>query len=224
MASATLMTSQRLMSGFGACGCSVAGWGYPLGVHGGDRREGITAEEAWLEAAGRGDREALGCLYDRFSPGMLAVAQRVLGSPREAEDLVHDVFLEAWHRAQHYDRSRGTVQTWLMLRLRSRALDRLRAGQRRAHLAKASSADAPEPVPSSEAETDAAREANQLRGHLSELNADQRTVLELAYFEGVPLAEIAERLAVPIGTVKSRMSRAIAELRQRIQGQGGSHE
>ncbi|HEY2216370.1 MAG TPA: sigma factor, partial [Solirubrobacteraceae bacterium] len=71
--------------------------------------------------AAAGDRAALGLLYDRFAPSMLAVGQRILGSAREAEDLVHDVFLEAWLRARYYDPARGSVRTWLMLRLRSRA-------------------------------------------------------------------------------------------------------
>lgn len=197
--------------------------GYSRGVHVGPQQAELSLEERWLQAAATGDREALGLLYDRFAPGMLAVAQRVLGSARESEDVVHDVFLEAWHRARHYDRSRGSVQTWLMLRLRSRALDRLRATQRRARLAKEQSVEAPEPLPSADLQSDATQQAQELRGLLSQIKDDQRQVLELAYFEGLPLAAISERLSVPIGTVKSRMSRALTELRTRIEQQEKAH-
>src|SRR5688500_10353217 len=74
-------------------------------------------DERLIVAIAEGERDALGELYDRFSPALLGVALRMLGSTREAEDVVQDVFLEAWQRARHYDRSRGTVRTWLMLRL-----------------------------------------------------------------------------------------------------------
>ena len=65
-------------------------------------------DERLVRAVAEGDRDALGTLYDRHAPAMLAVGQRVLGSAREAEDLVQDVFLEAWHRARHYDAARGS--------------------------------------------------------------------------------------------------------------------
>lgn len=177
-------------------------------------------DEQLVEAVAAGDREALGKLYDRFAPGMLSVAQRIVGSARESEDLVHDVFLEAWHRARHYDRSRGSVRTWLMMRLRSRGLDRLRA-ERRAptvdlEMAKLSLREAHEP------DAGTARDGQLVRGALAQLHDDQRAVLELGYFAGYSCSEIATRLEIPIGTVKSRMSRAIAELRSHFDApQGG---
>jgi len=88
-------------------------------------------DELLVQAMARSDGEALGALYDRFAGQLLAAGQRFLGGAREAEDLVHDVVLEAWHRAGHYDRTRGSVRTWLMLRLRSRALDWLLRSARR---------------------------------------------------------------------------------------------
>src|SRR5690348_4003420 len=89
-----------------------------------DRSDDSDADEQLVRKVAEGDRAALGELYDRFAPSMLAVARRILGS--EPEDLVQDVFLEAWHRARHFDPARGSVRTWLMLRVRSRSLDRLR--------------------------------------------------------------------------------------------------
>jgi RNA polymerase sigma-70 factor (ECF subfamily) len=146
-------------------------------------------------------------LYDRFAPTMLSVGQRILGSEREAEDLVHDVFLEAWLRARYYEASRGTVRTWLMLRLRSRALDRWRATHR--------TRAAPETGGGF------GIDAGRLRGLIAQLPVEQQAVLELSYFQGRTCAEIAVTLEVPVGTVKSRISRAIAQLRTTMLGSDG---
>ena len=145
---------------------------------------------------------------------MLAVAQRVLGSPREAEDLVHDVFLEAWHRARYYEPARGSVRTWLMMRLRSRAIDRQRSVARTTPRSRSE-----RPVRARSRDQRQRRLPATLatvRGFLLELSAEHQAVLELGYFGGLSCAEIALRLNVPMGTVKSRMSRAIAQLRERV--------
>jgi len=165
-------------------------------------------------AVAGGSRDALGVLYDRFAPSLLAVAIRMLGSSREAEDVVQDVFLEAWQRARHYDRSRGTVRTWLMLRLRSRSLDRIRSSRRTRGV---TFDELAMPVSDGQAEaTLAALDSPALLEALTQLPSDQRRVLELGYFSGQSCAEIASVLSVPVGTVKSRMSRAIAHLRTRL--------
>src|SRR3954465_16018107 len=75
-----------------------------------------------ISGAAAGDRDCLAALYDRYAPACLAVGRRILGDRREAEDLLHDVFLEAWRRAGDYDQGRGTVRAWLLMRIRSRAL------------------------------------------------------------------------------------------------------
>jgi len=178
------------------------------------RLDASQPDEQLVAAIAEGDREALGVLYDRFASSLLAVALRMLGTSREAEDVVQDVFLEAWQRARHYDRARGTVRTWLMMRLRSRSLDRLRAGRRNRGV----SLDE-QTLPEAESTADASLAAldnDVLRKALADLPADQRRVLELGYFSGQSCAEIAATLSVPIGTVKSRMSRAIAHLRERL--------
>jgi RNA polymerase sigma-70 factor (ECF subfamily) len=153
---------------------------------------------------------------------MLAVAQRILGSAREAEDLVHDVFLEAWHHARHYDRSRGSVRTWLMLRVRSRSLDRLRAARR----AKVVDLEGAQLEHASDASEDGAadRDSGTVRGVLAALPEDQRAVLELSYFAGYSCSEISTRLEIPIGTVKSRMARGLTELRSRLGAQEGDRQ
>jgi RNA polymerase sigma-70 factor (ECF subfamily) len=162
-----------------------------------------------------GDRSCLAALYDRYAPALLAIGRRILGDRREAEDLLHDVFLEVWRHAADYDQSRGTVRAWLLMRMRSRALDRRKA----AAFAKRADLPAPETIADAVGEQHggedpalgADREA--VRRALAQLPAEQRQVLELGYFEGLSSSEIAERVRAPIGTVKSRVAAALSKLR-----------
>jgi RNA polymerase sigma-70 factor (ECF subfamily) len=163
-----------------------------------------------LRRIAAGDKPALGVLYDRHAGVMLALGVRVIGLRREAEDLLHDVFLEAWRHAGDYDPRRGSVKTWLLLRMRSRCLDRVRS-----HAFSRTEALASEPMPSAapekvERHLDGAR----ARALLETLPAGQREVLELGYFQGLSFSEIADTLGIPIGTVKSRVSAAMVKLRE----------
>ena len=172
---------------------------------------------ALLEALRAGEAPALGELYDRHAATLLGVALRILRNRRDAEDLVHDVFVEAWRRASGYDPSRGSVRTWLLVRTRSRAIDRQRAlaaarnhceAQRRQGPCLAAAADDP------------ARAADHRRAirSLQALTPIQRQVVELAYFEGLSCTDVASRCNIPVGTVKSRLSAALAKLRSELLG------
>jgi RNA polymerase sigma-70 factor (ECF subfamily) len=170
-----------------------------------------------LTAILAGNRDALGTLYDRHAPRMLGLAVRILRDRLDAEDLVHDVFLEAWHRAAAYDSSRASVRSWLVMRTRSRALDRARAlGVARRH---ALHMHQPEYALS----TDAV-ERFRPEGALAALSAEQREVVQLAYYCGLSCREIAAQCGIPLGTVKSRLSAAIAKLRQWIGRQGAESD
>jgi RNA polymerase sigma-70 factor (ECF subfamily) len=157
----------------------------------------------------RGSAPALGTLYDRHAGVMLGVLIRILGHQQEAEDVLHEVFLEVWQRASDYDDSRGSVRAWLVMRARSRALDRLRTLGRLRNLAKEDFASvAPEqPAPA---------EAISVRRALSNLAPELKRLLELGYFQGMSSAEIAAHEQLAIGTVKSRVARALAELREAL--------
>lgn len=161
-------------------------------------------------AAAAGDRGALASLYDRHGGVMLALGVRILRDRGEAEEILHDVFLEAWRRAGDYDPSRGSVRTWLTLRMRSRCLDLVKsAGRSRTRPAGASLegvAGAADPVAGG---LDGAK----VRGAMAELPDDQRTILELGYFGGLSCSEMAAELGIPIGTVKSRLHAALTKLR-----------
>ena len=177
-----------------------------------DRDFELEVDERLLSRIAAGDRAAVAELYDRHAARLLALGARILRDSREAEDVLHDVFVEAWQKAKDYDRSRGTVQAWLCLRMRSRSLDRLRsAGRSRTVLSeevvRASTAMHTELDMSEAPDRRAAREA------LMALPEEQRVVLELAYFQGLSSSEIAEALAVPMGTVKSRTAAGLRKLR-----------
>lgn len=89
-------------------------------------------DQALVIRVAEGDATALAGLYDRHAPRLLGLARWLGLTGTDAEDLVHDAFLEIWHQAGSYDAERGTVAAWLSLRIRSRVIDRLRAGQREA--------------------------------------------------------------------------------------------
>ena len=170
-----------------------------------------------------GDRPALACLYDRYAATLLAMGRRILGDPREAEDVVHDVFLELWRNAGGYDAARGSVRVWIQVRMRSRALDRKRAPR----LArKVALDDAGASVDATAVETaddpHLAPDRSRVRQALATLPAEQRAVLELGYYEGLSSTEIAARQGIPVGTVKSRVAAALAKLRAGLDGRHGA--
>jgi len=167
-------------------------------------------DPALLRAIASGERQALGLLYDRHANVLLAVGLRVLSNRTEAEDVLHDVFLEVWRRAHTYDRGRGTVRTWLLVRMRSRCLDRRKSAAyaRRETLENDARSVAPEGPE--------VADGSRVRGALTNLSDDQRDVVILSYFGGLSASEIATRLEIPIGTVKSRMAAAVRKLRQQL--------
>jgi RNA polymerase sigma-70 factor (ECF subfamily) len=170
---------------------------------------------------GTGDTGALGAVYDRHAPALLAVAMRMLGAAREAQDVVHDVFLEAWEHAREYDAARASVRTWLLVRLRSRALDRLGRAEALRARSLEDAGDALIAWSARGAHPSEAVDALAVRQALEKIPEDSRRVLSLAYFDGLTAREIAERLGVPTGTVKSRRARGLASLASLL-GLGGT--
>jgi RNA polymerase sigma-70 factor, ECF subfamily len=164
-------------------------------------------DEALVAAMAAGDRKAMATLYERHASLLLGLALRIVREKREAEDLLHDVFLEAWRSAKDFDPKRGRVRTWLAIRMRSRALDL----QKSARVSR-NTGDGGLDVLVDDAEG-SSPDHGRVRTALAELGQDQRRVLELAYFEGLSCTEIAERVAIPVGTVKSRIAAGLDRLR-----------
>jgi RNA polymerase sigma-70 factor (ECF subfamily) len=180
-----------------------------------------------IARAGAGEAAALEVLYDRYSTLVYSLALRILRNTSDAEDVTQEVFAQLWAQAKRFDPQRGAVGAWLSVIARSRALDRLRrraAGQTTA--APEALAAIPDPSPSVELVTASAEQVLVAREALASLPADQRTALELAYYEGLTQAEIAEKTSTPLGTVKTRIRTGLQRIRDRISGQpaatGGS--
>jgi RNA polymerase sigma-70 factor (ECF subfamily) len=159
----------------------------------------------------------MAALYDRYAALLLAVATRIVGNRIQAEDLLHDVLLEAWHRAGEYDPERGTVRAWLVTRIRSRALDDRIGSARRADLVRSKLPSLDETAYA--ACDDCAADGDRVRREVACLPRDLGMVIDLAYFEGLSAVEIGVRLKIPAGTVKSRLARAMALLRRHFLGQ-----
>jgi RNA polymerase sigma-70 factor (ECF subfamily) len=171
-----------------------------------------------------GNESALAALYDRHARVVYSLALRISGEEAEAEDVVQEVFAQAWRQATAYDTRRGTVVAWLLVMTRARAIDRLRARKVRpdrsavVHDVPLEQFAAPgeDPVTHLVAEEDAAR----VRRALQELPLLQRVAIELAFYEGLTQSEIAERLEQPLGTVKTRIRVGLLRLRDALGGTG----
>lgn len=161
-----------------------------------------------------GDVEALGEAYDLHGALVYSLALRMLGRPEEAEDLLQDVFLELWDRADRFDPARSTLAGFLVVMTRSRAIDRIRSRRARdAATARAESGAGP----CGPLELASGAEARrQVTAALDGLPQDERRVLELAYFDGLSQSQIAETLHAPLGTVKGRARSGLRRLRERL--------
>jgi RNA polymerase sigma factor (sigma-70 family) len=170
----------------------------------------LTDEEVLARVA-RADEDALGELYDRFGRVAYGLALRIVRDPALAQDAVQDAMLSAWRTATSFDPRRGKVSTWLLTLVHRRAVDVVRREDRR----RAQPLD-DAPIASVDAtdETAEVREKRRaVQAALAELPPEQREVLELAYYGGLSQSQLAARLGVPLGTVKSRMFAALAKLR-----------
>jgi len=179
-----------------------------------------------IQRAAAQDREAFSQLYDRFSSLVFSLAMRMLRAQSDAEDLLQEVFMQVWRQAGSYSQERGSPEAWIINIARSRAIDKLRAIRRRDKsfvlTDDPAAAESPDNVESAVGESEAKLAMNSALANLTEA---QRRVLELAYFSGLSQTEIAEHLAEPLGTVKTRMRAAIQRLRgilgtQRHDGKG----
>lgn len=161
-----------------------------------------------------------GAETDRRSRYLLGVLTRILGGPEEAEDVLHEVFLEVWERASDYDAGRGTVKAWLVMRARSRGLDRLRVlGRARTLPSHVLPAEHMDRVSSA-----APADAISVRRAVQRLAPELRVLLELGYFGGMSSVEIAKDQQLAVGTVKSRGSqsaRRAAREPASVMGNGG---
>lgn len=188
---------------------------------GSEAAEGLADTDLVAQLAA-GSQEALAELYDRYGRLAYSVALRVLGDPGRAEDAVQEAFLKIWNHASSFDARRGSLRTWLLTSVRNRSIDYLRG--RGAHerqeleLQPALAEVAPRSDPWREVSLSLERSA--VREAMSNLPAEQRQAVELAYFAGYSHREIADMTRVPLSTVKGRMRLALEKLSSYLQGKG----
>jgi len=187
------------------------------------RRDPITehlSDHGLLALVARGDRDAFARLYDLYAGPAYSLALRVVRDRDLAADVVQEAFLAIWNQASKFDSSRGQPSTWILTVTHHKAVDTVRREERRRADAIDEARDIPDaslPV-EDQAWQGVARE--QVRAAMSKLPDPHREVLELAYFAGYTQSQLAERLAVPIGTVKSRTFAAMNALRELLAASG----
>ena len=177
-------------------------------------------DQADLVRLARGELEALEGLYGRHGTMAYSIALRITGNAATAEDVVQEAFLGAWRNAGRYQPGRGSVRTWLMAIVHHRAIDSLR--RRRATVELPEEAEGGTPavlaLPDVWSEVAAGLDREAVQSALEAIPTRQREALELAYFAGLTQVEVAGRLGLPLGTVKSRMRLGLLALRAELIG------
>ncbi len=178
-----------------------------------DRRETAEEDVALLTRVSQGDSGALASLYDRYSKVVYSVALRVLHEPAAAEDVLQEIFMQIWRKPASFSIERGSLAGWLAIIARNRSIDlhrRRRPTEAVEDVVLASSFNLAE-----ESERNLLLEKTQVWMEL--LSAEQRHTLHMAFFDGLTHAEIAQVTGDPLGTIKTRIRRALQTLRKAAQ-------
>lgn len=172
-----------------------------------------------LIALGNGQVNALGSLYDRYSRLVYGLAYKILGNSEEAEDITQEVFLTLWRR-NAYNPSRGSLSSFLTTMTRSRSIDKLRSrGTKLRFIQRWQGMVKNEAVATPLDRASIGERSQLVRDAMSQLPESERLILEIAYYEGLSQSEIAKRLNIPLGTVKTRSRQGLLKLRQTLQHQ-----
>jgi RNA polymerase sigma-70 factor (ECF subfamily) len=168
-----------------------------------------------------GDRSAFSDFYDQYSGLLFSIAIKVLNDSKEAEDVLQEVFMQIWNKADAYDQLLGKPASWAVTLTRNKAIDRIRASQRRSRLLEQATVEAaatPDDSPSANEKLYGKENAQMVRSVVAALPLEQRRAIELAFFSGLTQDEIAKTLQEPLGTIKARIRRGMLKLREKLEG------
>jgi RNA polymerase sigma-70 factor (ECF subfamily) len=180
----------------------------------------IRTDEELLAFVAAGEETALAELYDRYHVLAFSLALRVLRDRARAEDVVQDAFLAVWRKAPSFASTRGSVKTWLAAIVRNRAIDVVRARRESDADDEAVLLALRDPAPAVEDQVTASLDRHAILTAMDQLPAEQRRVVELAYFDGLSHSEIAALTDLPLGTVKGRIRLAMQRLRSELLARG----
>ena len=175
-------------------------------------------EQGWetlIRPVAQGDQQALGVFYDATSSLVYGLALRILGNTAAAEEVTLDVYTQIWRQATVYEAQRGAPSAWLFMLTRSRAIDLLRSqAQEQKRIASLEVAEVHTAISTPEESSVVTERRSFVQAAFAALAAEQREVLDLAYFSGLSHGDIAMQLALPLGTVKTRIRLGMAKLRE----------
>lgn len=177
-------------------------------------RVSVTTLEQALEACARGDQSGLRFAYEQEAPRMLGVVLRMVRRRALAEEIVHDSFVQVWQSAGRFDGRLGSARSWVYTILRNRALNVLRGEARLELTDPLQPADVASDAATPDVVIEALDASSALRACLERLDGLRQRLLVLAYTEGLSHGEIAERVRMPLGTVKSWIRRSLLSLRE----------
>lgn len=170
---------------------------------------------AAMQRLAEGDRSALEWVYQATSAKLFGICLRILGDRGEAEDALQDVYVSLWQRAKTYDPDRASPISWLAIIARNRAVDRLRKGKiRRGSVPVEEASELPDKQPLADAILESGERSARIHHCLGTLEERQQDAIRTAFFDGTTYAELAERRAVPLGTMKSWVRRGLARLKR----------
>jgi RNA polymerase sigma-70 factor (ECF subfamily) len=180
------------------------------------------ADEDLMERVRSGEARAFEVVFDRHGGAAYSLAYRMCGSRTRAEDVVQEAFLSLWRSGARYDRTRGSVRSWILGAVHNRAIDAFRRHTTR-ESQDVGDDQLAEHLPAGEltdSEVERRDDAHRVRSAMTDLPGEQRRVIELAYFGGFSHSEIAEMLSLPAGTVKGRMRLGLSKLRVALSAEG----
>ena len=167
------------------------------------------------------DRAAFAEFYDRHSTLMFSVAAKILRDTSEAEDVLQETFAHLWEKAGSFDPQLGKASSWVVTMARNKAIDRIRASQRRNRLAEEAGVEFAIATEAADTANEAVfghDKAKLIQSAIVELPEEQRHAIELAYFSGLTQDEISQKLNTPLGTIKARIRRGLLKLRDQLEG------